>query len=229
MTPETTEEEAAAELASVADAFNNAKNISMEFDSHKYHAEVTEMSIGKYIVLKVANVDQGLIDVPRDYGRFKVRVFTIQGKVLIFPMKIIQRKLPFMVMAFPEKPEPEFSRSGKRLFVKQTVLIVLRKKDNPITGATLKGMGILTDLSPGGCSITSKMGLSLKDRVLVYVNISETKEPVGLELMAVVRRATEGGDGFGEYGLEWFEITEESRDKISKFLENHPSAVVSTK
>jgi hypothetical protein len=209
----------AADVALVTGAFNNAESILLEFDKRKYKAEVTEMSVEKFIVFKVSGVDHGLIDLPRNYGNLKARVFTPQGRVLIFSMRIIQIKLPMIVFAFPERAEPGFARTSKRLFVRQSVLMVLRKKDNPSAFSTAKGMGILTDLSPGGGNVMSKMNLSLKDIVVVYVNVSDTKEADNLELTGIVRRESAGDDGYVDFGLEWTGLTDEQRDKIKKFLE----------
>jgi hypothetical protein len=220
---------ASANEAAVADAFNNAKKITLEFEKYTYNAEVAEIRLGKFIILKITKPDQGLIDIPLDYALFKVRVFTVQGKVLTYPAKMVQRKLPFMVMAYPEKEEAGFARSAKRLFVKQTVLIIRRKKDNVLVSANAKGMGILTDLSPGGCSVQTKLELAKSDKVLVYLNVSETKEPVSMELLAVVRRAGTGDNGYGEFGMEWVTITDDKKQKIIEFLKNHPAAAVATR
>lgn len=215
--------------ADVADAFNNAKKITLEFEKYVYESQVAEMRLGKFIILRLSKPDQGLVDIPTDFSGFKLRVFTPVGKVRTFPTKLVQRKLPFMVMLFPEKEEAGFERSGKRLFVKQTVLVVRRKKDNVLAYANAKGMGVLTDLSPGGCGVQSKLELMKGDKVVVYVNVSETKTPENLELLAIVRRAGVADHGYGEFGMEWVGIPDDKKEKIRVYLANHPAAPVAVR
>ena len=213
----------------VADIFNNAKLVSLEFEKYKYDSDVAEMRLGKFIILKIRKPDQGLVDIPADFGSFKLRVFADNGKVITYPVKMIQRKLPFMVMSFPTATEAGFARSTKRLFVKQTVLIVRRKKDNVMVEANSRGMGILTDLSPGGCAVISKMELQKGDKVIVYLNVSETKEPESLEMTTVVRRALEEEDGYGEFGMEWLNVSEDKLKRVKEYLVKHPAASVALK
>jgi hypothetical protein len=73
------------------------------------------------------------------------------------------------------------------------------------------------------------MELSKGDKVTVYVNISETKEPESLEIFSVVRRAAAGDDGYGEYGIEWLDIAPAKAQKIKDFLVKHPASPVALK
>jgi len=206
-----------------ATIFNNGKSIFLEFDDHKYEVDIVEMRLGEYVVVKVRKPDQGLVNMPLGYDYCKLRVFTTQGKVFIFPTKPLQKKIPLMVFGFPEKEEPGFVRSTRRLFVRQSTPIILRKKDNLLVPRDTTAVGTITDLSDGGCSLISKMELMKGDKIRIFLNVSLEKERRNIELFCIVRRAGVAADGQGDYGLAWHEASEQVQTEIRNFLTNHPA------
>ncbi len=206
-----------------ANVLNNAKTSFLEYDEHKYECDIVEMRLGEFIVLKVHKPDQGLVNVPLRYDFCKLRVFTVQGKVYIFPTSIVQKKIPLMVIAFPEKEEPGFVRTGKRLFVRQSTPIILRKKENLLVPRDATAVGTITDLSEGGCSVISRMPLTKGDKIRIFLNVSHEKEARNVELFCIIRRAAPTPDGQVEYGLAWHEVSESVKADIKNFLTRHPS------
>ncbi|MBI5178594.1 MAG: PilZ domain-containing protein [Nitrospinae bacterium] len=202
---------------------NNAKNMFFEFDEHKYEAEIIEMRIGEYVLIKIKKPYQGLVNVPPKYEYCKLRVFSMQGPVNIFPVRLLQKKLPGVIISFPDKEEPGFVRGTKRLFIRMSTPIILRKRDNVLVPRDTTGMGIITDLSDGGCSLFSKVQLTKGDKVRVFVNLSHTKEPRNVEMFSIVRRVSIAEDGQGDYGLEWLQATDQIKQDIKTFLSRHPS------
>lgn len=184
----------------VADTFNRAVTISLEFHEHQYTGEIIEMKIGEFIVFRVKNVDDGLVRVPVDYDKIIFRVLTMSGEIRSFNTQLLNKNIPNLLLKFPEDEQQTAVRQHKRHHSNLDSPIILESREDLPLEKEVTGVGTVTNVSEGGCSITTGLNLEMGDRIKIFLNL--TGESVR-EMTGVIRRVGTRTRGVTLYGIQF--------------------------
>lgn len=204
-------------IAFSSDALNNAKEIHLEFDEHRYRGDILDWRLGEYILFRVRHADDGLVRVPVDYDLCRLRAIPEKGKPVIFRIKLLQKKIPHLLISFPMEPEAEVVRKQARRFMRVTTPVVLKRKDNALAAADRTGIGTILDISEKGVMLETSLPLEKGDRVNIFINVSSGGKKKNLEMLCIVRRVDHKGKLF-TCGLEFHKPSEQSLRAVADFL-----------
>ncbi len=199
---------------------NNAKELYFEFGEHKYRGDLLDSRLGEYILFRVRQADDGLVRIPVNYDLSYLRAIPQKGKPVTVNVKLLQKKIPHLLLSFPMEPEPEVVRKQKRRFMRATTPLVLKRRDNNLLTADRSGIGTILDISEKGVMIETSLELEKEDRVNIFLNVSAVGEKKNLEMLCIVRRVDQKGKLF-TCGLEFFNPSEESLHAVADFLAAH--------
>ncbi len=207
-------------IAFSTNVINNAKELYFEFGEHKYRGDLLDSRLGEYILFRARHADDGLVRIPVDYDLSYLRAIPQKGKPVTFKVKLLQKKIPHLLLSFPMEPEPEVVRKQKRRFMRVTTPLVLKRRDNTMLAADRSGIGTILDISEKGVMIETSLELEKGDRVNIFLNVSTGGEKKNLEMLCVVRRVDWKGNLL-TCGLEFFKPSEGVLRAVADFLAAH--------
>ncbi len=196
---------------------NNAKEIYFEFGEHRYRGDLLDARLGEHILFRVRHADDGLVRIPVDYDLSYLRAIPENGKPVTFKVKLLQKKIPHLLLSFPMEPEPEVVRKQTRRFMRVTTPVVLKRRDNTMAAADRAGIGTILDISEKGVMLQTAFALEKGDRVTIFINVSSGDEKKNLEMPCIVRRVEQKGKQF-TCGLEFFKPSPQSLHAVADFL-----------
>ena len=202
-------------LRQIADAFNTAVTVSVEFHGHQYKGEIVEIKIGEFVAFKVKKPDDGLVRLPIDYDEITIRLLTMSGEVRSFNTRLLNKNIPLLLLQFPDKEMETFTRSHPRHHVNISTPIILESRNDVIMEQEVTGLGTITNLSEGGCQITSSFKLERGDVIKIFINITETGSR---EITGTVRRVIPDPDGIVNYGLRFVGLNIRTMRELEEFM-----------
>lgn len=216
--PNVNEDEARQKLIDYSSGlFNNAKEIYFEFGEHRYRGDLLDWRLGEHVLLRIRHADDGLVRIPVDYDLCRLRAIPQKGKPVTFKVKLLQKKIPHLLLSFPMEPEAEVIRKQNRRFMRVTTPIVLKRRDNVMVTADRSGIGTILDISEKGVMLETALALEKGDRVNIFINVSTGGEKKNLEMLCIVRRVDQKGKLF-TCGLEFFKPSEQALRAVADFL-----------
>lgn len=204
-------------IAFSSDVINNAKELYFEFDEHKYRGDLLDSRLGEHILLRVRHADDGLVRIPVEYDLCRLRAIPENGKPISFKVKLLQKKIPHVLLSFPMEPEAEVVRKQTRRFMRVTTPVVLKRRDNVMVAFDRSGIGTILDISEKGVMIETALELEKGDRVNIFINVSSGSEKKNLEMLCMVRRVDQKGKLF-TCGLEFYKPSEQLLRAVADFL-----------
>jgi hypothetical protein len=173
------------------------------------------MKIGEFIVFRVKNPDDGLVRVPVDYEEIIFRVLTITGEVASFKTQLLNKNIPLLLLKFPETEIETFIRSHSRHHVKINTPIILVSREDVAPEKEVAGMGTLTNLSEGGCRISTALKLESGDKIRFFLNLTGTGTR---ELIGIVRRVGKPSGGVTNYGIRFTGLNIRNMRELEDFM-----------
>jgi len=202
-------------LREIADAFNTAVIVSVEFHGHQYKGEIVEIKIGEFIALKVAKPDDGLVRVPIDYDEITLRVLMMSGEVKGFKTRLLNKNIPLLLLQFPEREMETLIRSHPRHHVNISTPIILESRENVELEEEVTGLGTITNLSEGGCQIATNLKLERSDKIRIFIHLTDS----GIrEISGVIRRAVPDADRLVNYGLRFTGLNIRTMRELEDFM-----------
>jgi len=209
------EDHSADSLREIADAFNTAVTVSVEFHGHQYKGEIIEIKIGEFIAFRVKKPDDGLVRVPIDYDGITLRVLMMSGEVKSFNTRLLDKNIPLLLLRFPDKEMETFIRSHPRHHVNISTPIILESRDDVDLEKEVTGLGTITNLSEGGCQIVTSLRLERGDRVRIFLKITDTGSR---DITGAVRRAIPYDNGVVSYGLRFIGVNIRTMRELEDFM-----------
>ncbi len=211
----------AVNIQEIAGVFNNAKAVMLELEGKKYSGEIEDVRIGEFVLFKVNNIDGTLVSAPPDFDGVVLNVEMLEGGNKRYPTRIVQKKLPQILLAFPKKEFEGVKRPPRRFLNIETPLI-LKAKENSALTMDMTGIGTMSDLSEGGCAVVTATEMEEEDRLHMFLNLSEPGKTMVFEVEAVVRRVIPQPDGINNYGVQFVSLDGAVVEAIKNFLKRHP-------
>ena len=204
-------------IAFSSNIINNAKELYFEFGEHRYRGDLLDARLGEYILFRARHADDGLVRIPVDYDLGFLRAIPTKGKPITFRVKLLQKKIPHLLLSFPMEPEAEVVRKQNRRFMRATTPVVLKRRDNVLVTSDRSGIGTILDISEKGVMLQTPLALEKGDRVTIFINVSSGGEKKNLEMLCIVRRVQLKGKLF-TCGLEFYKPTEQSLRAVAELL-----------
>ncbi|GMT41725.1 MAG: hypothetical protein IEMM0002_0136 [bacterium] len=211
----------------VIDAFNNAISVSLEFHGHQYRGEVVDIKVGEHVVFKVKNADDGLVRVPIGYDLIYLRLLTKGGKAITYRTELQKKKIPLMLLKFPEEEQPTFIRAHHRHHVNMSTPIVVTKREAGLLEGNISGIGSITDLSEGGCAVKTSLRLESNDTINLFLNLSDSSGHNSMELTGEVKRVGKPSGKIINYGIQFKNMDRWKLKELGEFIKRHPSMAAS--
>ena len=210
-----TEDDSVEFLREIANAFNTAVSISVQFHGHQYKGDIVEIKIGEFIAFKVKKPDDGLVRVPVDYDEITIRVLMMSGEVKSYQTRLLNKNIPLLLLKFPDKEMETFIRSHPRHHVNLSTPIILESRENVELENEETGLGAITNLSEGGCQVVSSLKLERGDKVKIFINMTDTGAK---EMACTVRRAIPDAKGVITYGLRFVGLNIRTMRELEEFM-----------
>ncbi len=211
----------AANIQDIAGVFNKAKAVVLELEGKKYFGEIEDIRIGEFVLFKVNNIDGTLVSAPPGFEGVVLSVATFDGGNKRYPTRIVQKKLPQILLAFPKKEFEGIKRPPRR-FLNIETPIILKSNENSTLTMDITGIGTMSDLSEGGCAVVTAIEMEEEDRLHMFLNLSEPGKKIVFEVEAIVRRIIPQPGGINNYGVQFVSLDGAAVEAIKNFLKRHP-------
>ena len=202
----------------IADTFNKAVTISLEFHEHQYTGELTEMKIGEFIIFRIKNVDDGLVRIPVDYDKIIFRVLTISGEIRSFNTQLLNKNIPNLLLKFPDDEMQTTARQHKRHHSNLDTPVILESREDLPLEKEVTGVGTVTNMSEGGCSITTGLKLERGDRIKFFLNLTGKN---AREMAGVIRRLGKPTRGITMYGIQFSGMNIRVMREVEEFMKQN--------
>lgn len=210
----------------IMDVLNNAASITLEFHGHQYRGAVAGVRAGEYLNFKVRNVDDGLVRVPVGYDFILLRVLTIKGKLVVYRTQLKRKKIPLLLLGFPEYEVQTSIRVHDRYDVNmKTPIELTRRVSGPLFG-NLTGLGTIANVSHGGCSINTALKLERGDTIKCFLDLSNSEGATSVELTGDVKRVGGPEGRTMNYGVQFADVTPLISKRIKEFIKRFSSKTV---
>lgn len=204
--------------AYVAGLLNNGKELFFEFDDRIYKGDILDIKMGEYVLFRLAEPDEHIIHLPVNYDNCRIRTAVEKGQTYRFHTKLLQKKLPHVLLAFPDSELKGFARGSTRKFMVQTTPIIMKRKENVFIPQDRSGLGTINDVSKGGVRMTTSMPLDKGDKVQIFIDVPTGQGHKKLVFPCVVRRVTPDGSQF-DVGLEFFNAPPANLKEVTDLLD----------
>ena len=214
-TEDNSEDDSVESLREIADAFNTAVSVSVQFHGHQYKGDIVEIKIGEFLAFRVKKPDDGLVRVPIDYDEITIRVLMMSGEVKSYKTRLINKNIPLLLLQFPDKEMEAFIRSHPRHHVNLSSPIILESREEVELEKEVTGLGTITNLSEGGCQIVTSLKLERGDRVKVFINMTDSG---AREMNCLVKRGIPDANGVITYGLRFTGLNIRTMRELEEFM-----------
>ncbi len=212
----------------IMDVFNNAAFVTLEFHGHQYRGAVADIRAGEYLNFKVENIDDGLVRVPIGYDFILLRVFTIQGKLVVYRTQLKMKKIPLLLLDFPEHEVKTFIRIHNRYDVNMNTPIALTRRVNGLLFGNINGLGTITNVSQGGCAINTALRLEKEDTIKCFLDLSNSEGGMSVALKGDVKRVGKTAGRTVNYGVQFADMTPPVSGRIKEFIKRFSSKTAVT-
>ncbi len=210
---------------STLNTIKSARVVFIEFKEKKYHGRLVDSKPGEKMVFIVPKVDSYLGSKVLRGTPVAIRVISAKGTIVAFESELIEKKLPKLILKFPEKESDKYIRSTGRTFAKLRAKIVIKSCENQMIAEDVSAIGFIQNLSDNGCSLTSSVNLEISN----ILNLSITVPVKGInkvfDLRGTIQRKKIEGDGKNNYGIEFFDSDIKILTGIRKFIESQKQRI----
>ncbi|MDH5543523.1 MAG: PilZ domain-containing protein [Nitrospinota bacterium] len=203
----------------VAHCLHNAESVKIELDENLYSGTVERWKIGQFIVFKTSNIDNSLVGIPAGFSGLKLKVIGKSGAVRNFTTKILKKKLPLIMLSFPASEIEKVDREFERVYVQLDTPVILTKRIGDILPDETTHVGTITNISKGGCAISTQLGLHKGDKINFFMEVSSTSGKKSLDLLGIVRGVQKYDNGTASYGIEYQKLNRETKNEIDTFMD----------
>jgi hypothetical protein len=98
----------------ILNAIKNARVVFIEFKEKKYPGRLIESKLGQKMVFMVPKVDSYLALKVLNGEQVALRIISAKGTMGAFESELIEKKLPKLILKFPEEESDKFIRSTGR-------------------------------------------------------------------------------------------------------------------
>jgi len=207
----------------IMDVFNNASSVTLEFHGYQYRGAVAEIKAGEYLGFRVKNVDDGLVRVPIGYDFILLRVLTIQGKIFVYRTQLRRKKIPLLLLDFPEYEVQTSIRVHDRYDVNMSAPIALTRRLGGLLSGSLTGLGTVTNVSKGGCCINTALKLERGDTIKCFLNLSNSEGGQSVELTGDVKRVGKLAGRMVNCGVQFSYMTPMASERMKEFIKRFSS------
>ncbi|HJP18140.1 MAG TPA: flagellar brake domain-containing protein [Nitrospinota bacterium] len=205
---------------SVLNTVKNARVIFIEFKEKKYPGRLVDSKLGEKMVFILPKVDSylGMKVVTGD--QVAIRVISDKGAIVAFESELIEKKLPKLILKFPQEESNKFIRSTGRTPAKLRAKIIIKSSENAMIPADISTIGTVQNLSDCGCSVTASVNIEIS----VIVNLAITLPVKGInkvfDLRGTIQRKKIEENEKNNYGIEFFDDDRRILNEIRKYFES---------
>ena len=210
-----TEDNSVESFRDIANAFNTAVTVSVEFHGHQYKGDIVEIKIGEFVAFRVTRPDDGLVRVPIDYDEITIRELMMTGEVKGFKTRLLNKNIPLLLLQFPEREMETLIRSHPRHHVNISTPIILESREDVEPEEEVTGLGTITNLSEGGCQIATSLKLERSDKIRIFIHLSDSG---AREISGVIRRAIPDADNLVNYGMRFTGLNIRTMRELEDFM-----------
>jgi len=211
----------------IADCFQNAKSTVMCFGSTRYFGKIQKWLHGQAVVFKVNAIDQELVALPDGFSGIQIKVTEPDDMVRIFHTKIISKRLPKLLLEFPDKEAEKIERFHPRIHAFINTVIVIKRRPNDVLPVDKKGMGTIENISEGGCSFSTQLNFKTGDVINFHLPVKEKDNIVNVDLQAIVRNVEKIANGTFKAGVQFKDLEKQSKDFIKSYMDRRLQSKVS--
>lgn len=211
------------DYSKIMDVFNNAASVALEFHGHQYRGSVAEIKAGEYLIFKVKNINDGLVRVPEGYDLILLRLLTTKGEVFTYRTQLKKKKIPLLLLKFPEGEAKTSMRAHRRYCVNMNTPIVLSRRVSGPLPRNLTGLGTIINVSEGGCAVNTALKLEKEDTIKLFFNLSDSTGDKSVELTGDVKRVGEPVGRMVNYGIQFTQLTSQISRQIKEFIKRFSS------
>jgi len=231
------------DFKTIAMIFNLAESVHLEINGEKYEGELEEIKIGEHIVYRLGNVTAEIINLPLGTDKILFKVINSVGAIKTFQTSLMKKKLPRLMLSFPDREASKVIRTTQRVYTNIKTPVFYVKSKNTLLPPNRYGLGTLTNIGEGGCSITLNMDIGKEDRIDFFLEVNS--EEVGsvkpkdsggkvarqkqkenpavnkkktLELSGIVKSKVELSEGVYNFGVQFVGLDRDTEKDISAYM-----------
>ena len=203
----------------VAECLNLATRVDLLINENTYVGEIENMRQGEGIVYKIKNVDQQILDLPESSRGPKLRATLRNGDTRNFETRIVQKKFPHVVLTFPKEEMAQVERKYTRVHTNLSTPIILVKRSFDLLPDETTGMGNISNVSQGGCSIITYMKLQTGDIINFFMEVTPAAgEKKTLDLHGIIRSITKLDTGNVLLGVQYQRMPKDLQKEITDYM-----------
>jgi len=210
---------------SILNAVKSARVIFIEFKEKKYLGKLIDSKPGEKMVFIVPKVDSYLGLKVMNGDQVAIRIISDKGAIIGFESELIEKKLPKLILKFPQEESDKFIRSTGRTPAKLRAKIIIKSSENSMIAEDISTIGAVQNLSDCGCSITASVNMEIS----VIVNLSIILPVKGInkafDLRGTVQRKMIDKNEKNNYGVEFFDDDRRTLSKIRKYFESQDKEI----
>tara|TARA_B100000315_G_scaffold122793_1_gene112738 strand:+ start:28943 stop:29599 length:657 start_codon:yes stop_codon:yes gene_type:complete len=204
----------------VLNSIKNARIVFIVFKEKKYMGKLVEYKLGEKMVFIVPKVDSYLGSKVLSGDQVALRLISDKGTIVAFESELIAKKLPKLILKFPEKESDKHIRSTGRTSAILRAKIVAKSSENTMIPEDISAIGTIQNLSDSGCSVTASVNLKISDIVNLAITLSLKGINKVFKLRGTVQRKKTEEDGKNNYGVEFYDSDRKIISIIRKFMES---------
>ncbi|HJN03142.1 MAG TPA: PilZ domain-containing protein [Nitrospinota bacterium] len=178
---------------------------------------LVESKLGEKVVPKV---DSYLCSKVLRGDPIALRIISGEGTIVAFESELIEKKLPKLVLKFPEKESDKDLRTTGRTPAGLRAKIVAKSSENTVIPEDTSAVGTVQNLSDSGCSVTASVNLKMSDIVNFSITLSVKYVNKVFDLRGAIRRKKTDEYGRNNSGIEFFDDDRKILSGIRKFVES---------
>lgn len=207
------------DLDSVAKFFDLAETVDLYIRENRYHGEIESQKRGEAILFKIINIDQRLIDIGQGTGGLIFKVKTKDGRIKSFETTVMRKKLPRLLLSFPEEEIEQKERKSFRANTYISTPLILVKREGDLLPDDTMDLGNIENISDGGCSISTGMKLQKGDVINFFIEVKPSKhETKNLDLHGIVRSVQKLDTGKHLMGIQYTRFEGEVKRELLAFM-----------
>jgi len=202
----------------VAECLNLATRVDLLIWENTYIGEIESLRQGEGIVFKIKNVDQHLLEIPEGSRGPRIRATLRNGDIRNFETRILVKKFPLVILAFPKEEIPKVERKYTRVHTNLSTPIILVKREFDLLPDVTTGMGTISNVSQGGCSIVTYMKLQQGDIINFFMEVNPKGDKKTLDLHGAVRSVTKLDTGNNLLGVQYQRMPKDLQKEITEYM-----------
>jgi hypothetical protein len=202
----------------VAACFNNAESVQVNVGVNRYFGKIERIVHGKAIVFRVNNLDNNLVKIPNGFSQVMFKIIGRDNIIWNFQTRLISKKLPRLLLLFPERETEKVERSHARVHTNISTPIILKKRVHDLLHSDNTGMGTIENISEGGCSISTQMDLEIRDTINFFMPVMADEITIDLELHGAVCNLDKVSGGAVRAGVKYLKMDRETEISLMAYM-----------